>query len=189
MISRVGQHWAGRVTCFATKERQLNCTLLARWDAGYRDPWLVVTDLAPTQADVAWYGLRAWIECGFKDSKRGGWQWQQTKMTSPGRAERLWLVIAVATLWTVSVGCAAEEALPVPVLADLPAQHVARHHTSGRSRRREVSCFRRGRLVLIAALCGGQELPLGQLSPEPWPKSLDSVMQHPHARIPLRKAA
>jgi hypothetical protein len=189
VISRVGQHWAGRVTCFATTERQLNCTLLARWDAGYRDPWLVVTDLAPTQADVAWYGLRAWIECGFKDSKRGGWQWHQTKMTSPGRAERLWLVIAVATLWTVSVGCAAEEALPVPVLADLPAQHVARHHTSGRSRRREVSCFRRGRLVLIAALCGGQELPLGQLSPEPWPKSLDSVMQHPRARIPLRKAA
>ena len=148
-----------------------------------------MTDLPPQGADVAWYGLRAWIECGFKDSKRGGWQWHQTKMSNPARAERLWLVIAVATLWTVSVGCAAEVALPVPVLADLPAQHVARRHVSGRPRRREVSCFRRGRLVLIAALCGGHELPLGRLIPEPWPKSLDSVMQHPRARIPLRKAA
>ncbi len=189
VITRVGQAWAGVVTCFATKERQLDCTLLARWDAGYRDPWLILTDLAPAQADVAWYGLRAWIECGFKDSKRGGWQWHQTKMTSPARAERRWLVIAVATLWTVSVGCAAEVALPVPVLAALPAQHIARRRATGRQAAREVSCFRRGRLVLIAALCGGQELPRGQLIPEPWPKSLDNVVPHPRARIPLRKAA
>jgi hypothetical protein len=28
-------------------------------------------------------------------------------MTDPARAEWLWLVIAVATLWTVAVGCAA----------------------------------------------------------------------------------
>ena len=189
VITRVGQSWAGAVTCFSTKERQLSCTLLARWEAGYRDPWLVVTDLPPQGADVAWYGLRAWIECGFKDSKRGGWQWHQTKMTSPGRAERLWLVIAVATLWTVSVGCAAEVALPVPVLADLPAQQVARCHANGRSQGRAVSCFRRGRLVLIAALCGGHELPLGQLIPEPWPKSLDTVQSLPRTRIPLRKAA
>ena len=189
VISRIGQAWAGVVTCFATPERQRTCTLLARWDVGYRDAWLVLTDLPPQAADVAWYGLRAWIECGFKDSKRGGWQWQQTKMTDPARAERLWLVIAVATLWTVSVGCAAAVALPVPVLADLPAQHVARQCASGRPRARELSCFRRGRLVLIAALCTGQELPLGQLIPEPWPKSLDRTASLPRPRIPLRKAA
>ena len=189
VVTRVGQPWAGRVTCFATKERQLDCTLLARWEAGYRDPWLILTDLAPSAADVAWYGLRAWIECGFKDSKRGGWQWHQTKMTNPARAERLWLVIAVATLWTVSVGCAAEVALPMPVLAELPACPVAHRQGSRRRQRREVSCFRRGRLVLIAALCSGQELPLGQLIPEPWPKSLDTALPHPRARIPLRKAA
>ena len=85
VVTRVGQAWAGVVTCFATPTRQLECTLLARWDAGYRDPWLVLTDLPPPAADVAWYGLRAWIECGYKDSKRGGWQWHQTKMTSPAR--------------------------------------------------------------------------------------------------------
>jgi hypothetical protein len=79
VVSRVGQRWAGHVTCFATPARQLSCTLLARWDAGYRDPWLILTDLPPTTVDVAWYALRAWIECGFKDSKRGGWHWEQTK--------------------------------------------------------------------------------------------------------------
>lgn len=56
-----GQTWAGRVICFKTRQRQLDCPLLARQAAGYRDPWLIVTDLAPvvamlfggTQADVS----------------------------------------------------------------------------------------------------------------------------------------
>jgi hypothetical protein len=90
VISRIGQRWAGPVTGFATAARQLPCTLLARWDPGDREPWLVGTDLPRMQADVAWYGLRAWSECGFKDSKRGGWHWEQTKMLAPARAERLW---------------------------------------------------------------------------------------------------
>jgi hypothetical protein len=93
VVSRVGPWWAGRVTCFVTPARQLTCPLLARWDAGYRDPWLILTDLPPTTVDVAWYALRAWIECGCKDSKRGGWHWEQTKMLAPARAERLWLAL------------------------------------------------------------------------------------------------
>jgi len=96
-VSRVGQRWAGQVIGFATPARQLPCTLLARWDAGYRAPGLVLTDLPPTAVDVAWYGVRAWIECGVKDSQRGGWHWEQTKMLAPARAERLWLAWAVAT--------------------------------------------------------------------------------------------
>jgi len=41
---------------------------------GHEAPWLVLTDLAHECADACWYGLRAWIEQGFKRSKRGGWQ-------------------------------------------------------------------------------------------------------------------
>ncbi len=187
---KVGGRWNGRVTCFATKKRQLDCTLLARWDRGYRDAWLIVTDLAPAQADVAWYGLRAWIECGFKDAKRGGWHWEQTKMRDPRRAERLWLAMAVATLWVVSVGCQAEVTTPVPVLEELPAQHIARRRAgTGRPSGRMLSCFRRGRLVPVAALVNGQELPLGQLIPEPWPKSLDSHIVRPSFYRPLQNAA
>ncbi len=83
VVERVGERWAGKVTCFATKERHLVCTLLARWDSGYREPWLVVTDLPAHAADVAWYGLRAWIEWGYKDSKRGG-----CAQRAPGRRRR-----------------------------------------------------------------------------------------------------
>ena len=46
-------------------------------------------------------------------TKRGGWGWHQTKMVDPERAERLWLAIAVATLWAVSVGGEVDATLPV----------------------------------------------------------------------------
>jgi hypothetical protein len=189
VITRIGQRWAGRVRCFKTSKRQVSGTLVARWDAPYREPWLILTDLPPAAADVAWYALRAWIECGFKDAKRGGWHWEQTKMRDPRRAERLWLAMAVATVWTVSVGCQAEASLPVAVLADLPPTHIARRQQPSHSRPRTLSCFRRGRLVLIAALVAGQELPQGRFLSEPWPKSLDTQILRPAVYRPLSNAA
>ena len=116
VVSRIGQRWAGPVVGCTTPARQLTWTLLARWDAGYRDPWLVLPDVPATSTDVAWYGLRAWIACGCKESKRGGWHGEQPKRTNPARAERLWLALAMATLWTVRVGCQAETARPLPDL-------------------------------------------------------------------------
>ena len=189
VVSRVGQRWAGSVTCFATPARQLTCTLLARWDAGYRDPWLILTDLPPTAVDVAWYGLRAWIEGGFKDSKRGGWHWEQTKMLAPARAERLWLALAVATLWTVSVGWQAEVEQPRPQVSQLPAQHIARKRATERRPARSLSCFRRGRLVILAALCLGQPLPVGYILPERWPSSPETAVDRLRAYPPLPKVA
>jgi hypothetical protein len=46
--------------------------LLARWDEGYKAPWLFLTDLPPDAVEASWYGLRAWIEQGFKATKRAG---------------------------------------------------------------------------------------------------------------------
>jgi len=189
VVRSVGQRWAGPVTCFATKDRQLDCTLLVRWDQGYTDPWLILTDLPAQRADIAWYGLRAWIECGFKDSKRGGWHWEQTKMRDPRRAERLWLAMAVATLWVVSVGCQAELALPLPIGDELPIQHSACPQPSRRRPPRTVSCFRRGRLLIVAALLNHHAVPVGQFVAEPWPKSLDTHIERPSAYRPLQKAA
>ena len=74
------------MTCF--RKRRVLCTLLARWDEGHSEPWLIVTDLPPEHADVCWYAMRAWIEAGFKDLKRGGCRWNYTRMTDPQRAER-----------------------------------------------------------------------------------------------------
>lgn len=189
VVTKGGRPWKGAVTCFATAGRQLTCTLLARWEPGYQDPWLILTDLAPAQADVAWYGMRAWIACSYKNLKHDGWRWEQTKMTDPARAERVWLALALATLWVVSTGSAAEAALPTPARDQLPDTHSARR-TARRTRPpRALSCFQRGRLLLVTALCTGRVLPPMQLHPEPWPKSLDTHVLRPEAYRPLPKAA
>ncbi len=112
LVSAVGRRWQGDGTAFTQRKTRLNCTLLARWEAGHDDPWLIVTDVPPQAAEAGWYGLRAWIEQGFKKIKRGGWQWQYTRMIDPNRAERRWLAIAIATWWLLSVGGEAEATLP-----------------------------------------------------------------------------
>jgi len=156
LAGAIGSHWSGEVVCFKT--HPLPCTLLVHWEEGYADPWLILTDFQPHQAKIAWYSLRAWIECGFKSTKRAGWQWQNTRMTDPHRAERHWLAMAVATLWVVRVGGDVDADLPASSLEPLPAPLP---RTSLRSQPRLLSCFRLGLLTILAALLNHQPLPLG----------------------------
>ncbi len=125
------------------------------------------------------------IEGGFKDIKRGGWQGHQTTMTDPARATRVWLAIAVATLWVVRVGGEADAALPVSSLEDLPELHIARRRATGRTQPRLLSCFRRGMLLILVALLQGQPLPLGRFLPEPWPTEPPAVLILPSVRLML----
>jgi hypothetical protein len=149
-VAQPGAKWQGTVECFVQKRSRLKCTLLLHWEAGYEHPWAVMTDLADEQANIAWYRLRAWVEAGFKDVKRGGWGWQHSKMRDASRVERLWLAMAVAMVWTVSVGSQAEGQAHQPP--------------------RRLSCLQRGRLALLAALLNAAALPLGKIVPEPWPE-------------------
>ena len=157
LVPTTGTAWCGQVDCFV--QRTLRCTLLARWDEGYADAWLVLTDLAPESANVVWYRMRSWIESGFKDIKRGGWQWHQTKMTDPARASRLWVAIAVATLWMVSVGGEADASTSCSELENLPPLHIARRTASKRSRPRLQSCFALGLRRIFVAVLDGRRLP------------------------------
>jgi hypothetical protein len=168
-VPRTGTSWRGAGTAFKTPECRLACTLLARWEAGYRDPWLILTDLPPDSCDACWYGLRLWIERGFKLTKRGGWQWQMTRMTEPERAARLWLVIAVATLWLVSVGGEAEAGAPESALAPLAAVLPAQTRQRRATRLRQVAVFHQGLIRLVLAMIDHAPLPFGQFFPEPWP--------------------
>lgn len=176
LITEVGQSWSGRVNCFKTNS--LSCTLLGRWDEGYSEPWLILTDLSPNLAQAHWYGMRSWIECLFKDIKRGGLGWHHTKMTHPRRAERLWLAIAVATLFLVSLGQQAKADLPassLPRLSDVADDYeVDESLTSPNSQSshfpppptRLLSCFRRGFLVLLASVVKQIPLPQGCFIPD-----------------------
>lgn len=166
LVPSPGGRWRSRGTAFRTPAAQLRCTLLAFWGEGHAEPWLLLTDLTPQLSDASWYGLRGWIEQFFKDGKRGGWQWQHTRMTDPKRAERLWLAIAVATLWLVRVGGENETRAdgPLPVWTE----DKTLERPKGR-RWRLVSVFARGWIVIVVTLLKRNRVPRGRLHPEPWP--------------------
>ena len=89
-------------------------------------------------------------------------------MTDPERASRLWLALAISTLWVVSVGIRSEESLPASSFDQLPPSHIARRVTN-RSKPRLLACFRRGILTILAALLNALSLPIGYFKPAPWP--------------------
>jgi len=91
------KQWQGEVICFSAN-RRLRCTLLIVWNTDQQTPWLLVTDLPPFQVSPSWYALRMWIEAGFKFLKSAAFHWERTRMKDPARAERLWLVLALAAL-------------------------------------------------------------------------------------------
>ena len=150
---------------FKTPRARLRCTLLAWWEVGYDDPWLVLTDLPPENANVLWYGLRAWIERGFKLLKRAGWPWQATRMAQAERATRFWLALAVATLWLVRVGGEAEAEIELTTVPELLA---VKRRRSG-TRWRTTGIFQRGAVLILLPLINQEKVPLGHFSPEPWP--------------------
>ncbi len=182
LCGQSGQRWRGRGTAFSTRACQVDCTLVAWWGAGHAEPWYILTDLAPDGCDAQWYALRGWCEQGFKCTKRGGWQWQQTQMTDPARAARLWLALAVATLWMISVGSdlevgAAADGVELPDLRDLLGIGAA-------TQPRRTRLFRLGWLWLLVQAVRGRALPLPtRLVPEAWPE----IPQVLEAIVPLHK--
>lgn len=192
LAPQVGSQWSGKVTCFSDKGHRLHTTLLARWESGYKDPWIILTDLAPEQAQAGWYGLRSWMECGFKDFKGGGWHWTWSRITDARRMERLWLAMAVASLLVVVMGVQQEVQQPVSTLDHLPDTHIARRNAQAARQRweaaqeatrakgepeprppvspkRALSCFLRGCLLLLACLSRFEALGPLLLPMEPLP--------------------
>jgi len=170
LVGQVGARWRGYGTAFKSHGCQVVCTLVAWWGEGHDEAWFILTDLPADGCDANWYGLRAWCEQGFKCTKRGGWQWQQTHMTDPTRAARLWLALAVATLWMVSLGSDLEVG-PSLTTPDLPDLRPILGITTTHPRPRRTRLFRLGWLWLLVQLITSQPLPLPQqLVPEPWPE-------------------
>ena len=183
LVGQIGMRWRGAGTAFAWPQCQLPCTLLACWGAEHKEPWFVLTDLPPDSCDAQWYGLRGWCEQAFKCTKRGGWQWQQTQMADPARVARLWLAMAVARLWMITIGSDVEVG-PSEAMPDLPDLRPILGLVGAR-RPRQMRLFRLGQLWLLVQFIQGQALPLPRrLVPEPWPdipERLEPSIQHQKA--------
>jgi hypothetical protein len=169
LVPEPGTTWQGTGIAFKGRNRQRHCPLLACWEAGDKDPWLILTALPPAASTACWYGLRAWSDQGFKITKRAGWQWQRTRMSQPDRAARRWLTVAVATLWLLRVGGEADATIPASTVLDVTTLVPPPTQTRCATRLRLVSVFRRGWTLLLVALLDQAPLPMGRFVPEPWP--------------------
>jgi hypothetical protein len=112
--------------------------------------------------------------------KRGLWGWHHSKMERASSVERLWLAMALAQLWCVSLGCQAEAEFEAACLhhepgALLPERHIARQRRTralGQRPARRLSCVVRGRLILLAMHYQSEPFVVGILWSEPWPQTI-----------------
>ena len=119
--------------------------------------------------------------------KRGLWGWHHSKMERASSVERLWLAMALAQLWCVSLGCQAEAKLEAEVLhhepgASLPERHIARRRRKravGQLPARRLSCVVRGRLILLAMQYQSEPFPVGILRAGPWPETITAPQKQP----------
>ena len=169
LVPGPGHAWVGAGVAFKDRAQRRAGTLVVAWDGGQQAPWVVLTDLPPARVGACWYGLRIWVELGFRALKSLGWQWQRTRRTAPARVARHWLVLAVATLWTVAVGTRVEdaEAHGIP-----PAQLRTPPPAPAAPRRRTASLFLRGWSFLVGQVQRGRLWRCLWLAPEPWPTTL-----------------
>lgn len=166
LVAEAGHAWVGRGVAFRHRKVQRSGTLIVVWGEGQAEPWVVLTDLAPQCVGVMWYGLRSWVELGFRALKGVGWQWQKTRRSAPERVARHWLVLAVAMVWVVAYGTRVEEALETGVA---PARlRSARPQQAMRVRK--VSLFRLGLSQLSKQVARGRLWVRLWLTPERWPE-------------------
>lgn len=190
-----GMEYRAAGVMFKSPDAQLPTTVASCWRQGAPEGWFVLTDLPPHAVSATWYALRGWIERGYKHTKSGGWHWQETRMADPARAAHLWLVMAVADLYVLRHGACRElTAAPPPTApargrpalasrraalppAPAPANPLLQVLPSPGKRRRVLSVFRVGMLLLQALLFLGIPWPPTPFQPEPWPAAITS--SHP----------
>jgi len=77
---------------------------LAQLDEPNQDPWYLVSDEPTALQTFEEYGLRFDLEENFLDDKSNGFQVESSRLETAEALERLFLVLAVATLYFTSVG-------------------------------------------------------------------------------------
>jgi hypothetical protein len=180
LVPGAGWYWVGAGVASKERAKRLAGTLLVVWRTGQKTPWLLLTDLPPAAVDGSWYGLRVWIELGFRALKSFGWHWERTRRTDPARIARHWLALVVATLLDMAVGTRLEEA----DWRGLPPGQVRRLRTPPPPRSRRASVFARGLAWLhVQVLRGRRWWTALWLLPEAWPDPPSdlTIMRHPLA--------
>jgi hypothetical protein len=87
-----------------TQHHAYQANLYVVWQKGYKEPWLLATNLAtPRQARRA-YRRRVWIEEMFGDLKGHGFDLESSHLRHFMRLSRLTLLVVILYLWLITRG-------------------------------------------------------------------------------------
>ena len=121
--------------------------------------WYIASNRADGLHVAACYRCRMNIEHSFRDDKSGGFDWESSHLVAPAQVNRLLLILAVATLYTVSEGV---------FLVESGARELVDAHS-----RRGLSYFQIGCRAYQRATALGQRFKLRlHLNPAPDPDPL-----------------
>jgi hypothetical protein len=103
LLTEAGQSvWMDEV--LLTLKHALPVNLLAHWERGEKEPWLLATNLPTRQETLQAYRRRMWIEELFGDLKRHGFDLESTHLHHFMRLSRLTLVVALLYVWLMTTG-------------------------------------------------------------------------------------
>lgn len=103
LVSKAGQSiWLPEV--LLTARHALPVNLLAHWQRGEGQPWLLATNLPSRQATLRGYRLRMWIEEMFGDLKGHGFDLESTHLRHFTRLSRLTLLVVLLYIWLMTSG-------------------------------------------------------------------------------------
>lgn len=130
--------------CKLTAKYAYSVNLLAHWEAGEKDPWLLATNLPSQKEALKAYKCRMWIEEMFGDLKGNGFDLESTHLRDFLRLSRLTLAVVMLYVWLVTFGARVIKA--------------GKRRLVDRSDRRDHSIFRIGRNMVERCLTNGVNL-------------------------------
>jgi hypothetical protein len=103
VVTQPGQsRWLGE--CRLTLKHAHATNLLAHWQVGEKEPWLLATNLPERRVTLRTYGRRMWTEEMFGDLKSHGFDLESTHLQHVARLSRLTLAVVLLYTWLMGIG-------------------------------------------------------------------------------------
>ena len=82
-----------------TKRKRCRTRLIAHWEKGQKEPWLIVTNMESKREAIQSYKRRMWIEEMFGDMKGNGFNLEKTRLQEEEKLNRLTMVVCLLYVW------------------------------------------------------------------------------------------
>lgn len=102
LVKRGQRVWL--TSALLTRRHAYSANLLAYWQRGEKEPWLLATNMPTSRATLRAYKKRMWLEEMFGDFKKHGFDLESSHLHHFLRLSRLTLIVALLYLWLLAFG-------------------------------------------------------------------------------------